>query len=153
MFILLHIKRHLFIHFCCLFLKWSKSLQCIIKLIVRKKNDYFALKKNNVISPNFLVCKFCGKAQFSNSFGRIGQRKYGEISAFYAVLKTNSKSLFVSRLQNILKTLLDLNIISSLFSLIMFRSSHPEVFLGKGVLQICSKFTGEHPCQSVISIE
>ena len=27
------------------------------------------------------------------------------------------------------------------------------MFLGKGVLKICSKFTGEHPCQSVISIE
>ena len=27
-----------------------------------------------------------------------------------------------------------------------YRSSHPEVFLGKGVLKICSKFTGEHPC-------
>ena len=28
------------------------------------------------------------------------------------------------------------------------RSSHPEVLLGKGVLKICSKFTGEHPCRS-----
>ena len=27
------------------------------------------------------------------------------------------------------------------------------MFLGKGVLKICSKFTGEHPCQSVISIK
>ena len=27
----------------------------------------------------------------------------------------------------------------------MFRSSRPEVFIGKGVLKICSKFTGEHP--------
>ena len=27
------------------------------------------------------------------------------------------------------------------------------MFLGKGVLEICSKFTGEHPCQSVISIK
>ena len=35
----------------------------------------------------------------------------------------------------------------------IFRSSHPEVFLKKGVLKICSKFTGEHPCQSVISIK
>ena len=34
----------------------------------------------------------------------------------------------------------------------MVRSSHPEVFLGKGVLKICSKFTGEHPCRSGISI-
>ena len=31
------------------------------------------------------------------------------------------------------------------------RSSPPEVFLRKGVLKICSKFTGEDPCQSVIS--
>ena len=33
------------------------------------------------------------------------------------------------------------------------RSSHPKVFLGKGNLKICSKFTGEHPCQSIISIK
>ena len=34
----------------------------------------------------------------------------------------------------------------------IFRSSHPKVFLRKGVLKICSKFTGEHPCRSVMSI-
>ena len=34
-----------------------------------------------------------------------------------------------------------------------YRSSHPEVFLRKGILKICSKFTGEHPCRSVISIK
>ena len=34
----------------------------------------------------------------------------------------------------------------------MVRSSHPEVFLGKGVLKIYNKFTGEHPCQGAISI-
>ena len=28
-----------------------------------------------------------------------------------------------------------------------------EVFLGKGVLRICSKFAGEHQCRSVISIK
>ena len=33
------------------------------------------------------------------------------------------------------------------------RSSHPDVFLRKRVLKIWSKFTGEHPCQSVISIK
>ena len=32
-------------------------------------------------------------------------------------------------------------------------SSPPEVFLGKGVLKICSKFIGEHPCRSVISVK
>ena len=35
----------------------------------------------------------------------------------------------------------------------IFRSSHLEVFLGKGVLKIYSKFTGEHPCRSAISIK
>ena len=31
------------------------------------------------------------------------------------------------------------------------RSSLPEMFLGKVILKICSKPTGEHPCGSVIS--
>ena len=33
------------------------------------------------------------------------------------------------------------------------RSSRLEVFLIKGILKICSKFTGEHPHRSVISIK
>ena len=32
-------------------------------------------------------------------------------------------------------------------------SSRRVVFLGKGTLKICSKFTGEHRCRSVISTE
>ena len=35
----------------------------------------------------------------------------------------------------------------------IFRSSHPEAFLVKDFLNICSKFTGEHSCRSVISIK
>ena len=34
-----------------------------------------------------------------------------------------------------------------------FRSSCPEVYLRKGVLKIYSKFTGEHPSRSAISIK
>ena len=30
------------------------------------------------------------------------------------------------------------------------RSNPPEVFLGKSILKLCIKFTGEHPCRSVI---
>ena len=30
--------------------------------------------------------------------------------------------------------------------------SHPDMFLGNGVLKICSKFTGEHSCRSATSI-
>ena len=29
----------------------------------------------------------------------------------------------------------------------IFKSSLPMVFLGKGVLKICGKFTGEYPCR------
>ena len=39
------------------------------------------------------------------------------------------------------------------FIFLYFRSSRSEVFLGKDVLKICSRFTGEHPCWSVISIK
>ena len=35
----------------------------------------------------------------------------------------------------------------------IIKSSHPEVLLGKCVLKICSKFTGEHPRRSAISIK
>ena len=33
------------------------------------------------------------------------------------------------------------------------RSGPTEVFLGEDILKICSRFTGEHPCRSVISIK
>ena len=36
---------------------------------------------------------------------------------------------------------------------VLYRSSQPEVFFGKGVLKICSKFLGEHPCRSAILIK
>ena len=38
------------------------------------------------------------------------------------------------------------------FLAIKGRSSLSEVFLGKGVLKICSQFRGEHPCRGAISI-
>ena len=34
---------------------------------------------------------------------------------------------------------------ASNFAKITVRSNPPEVFLGKGVLKVCSKFTGDHP--------
>ena len=35
----------------------------------------------------------------------------------------------------------------------MHGSSCPKLFLGKGVMKVCSKFTGEHLCQSVILLK
>ena len=40
-----------------------------------------------------------------------------------------------------------------MLSHVTYKSSPPEVFLGKDVLKICSKFIGELLCQSVISIK
>ena len=37
-------------------------------------------------------------------------------------------------------------------NLSIHRSNPPEVFLRKGVLKICNKFTGEQTCQSTTSI-
>ena len=45
------------------------------------------------------------------------------------------------------------NVIYLLQNIKSIRSSRPEMFLGKGVLKICSKFTGEHPCGRVILIQ
>ena len=36
--------------------------------------------------------------------------------------------------------------------LLLFRNIPPEVFSGKGVLKICTKFTEEHPCRCMISL-
>ena len=38
-------------------------------------------------------------------------------------------------------------------TLTLLRSSPSEVFLGKCVLKICSKFIGEHPYRSLVSIK
>ena len=42
--------------------------------------------KNTAISPNFLVWRFCGKAQSQHSFGQIA-RNYVETVPFHKVSK------------------------------------------------------------------
>ena len=59
-----------------------------------------------------------------------------------------------SKPASIMKELIKPAIFSISFSTTLtVRSSHLEVFLVKGVLKICSKFTGEHPYRSAISIK
>ena len=38
-------------------------------------------------------------------------------------------------------------------NLVIIELQKPELFLRKGVLKICSKFTGEYSCQSAITIK
>ena len=63
-----------------------------------------------------------------------------------------AKSLRAPILQNICKRLL-LKKGDCQHICMRSRSSHRELFLGKGVQKICSKYTGEHPCLGVISIK
>ena len=47
----------------------------------------------------------------------------------------------------------DVVILQILIYYLTNRSSPPEVFLGKDDPKICSSFTGEHPCRSMISVK
>ena len=63
------------------------------------------------------------------------------------------KMLQTFLLKRTIKTLYNKKILSNQI-ILMGRSCHiEEVFLGKVVLKICSKFTVEHLCQSAISIK
>ena len=61
--------------------------------------------------------------------------------------------IFLKKLPNDPKPSVKSNNLKRLsYWILVDRSSRPKVFLEKGVLKTCDNFTGEHPCQSVISI-
>ena len=47
--------------------------------------------KNSVISPNFLVCKFCVKTNFPHSFGQIAE-KNAETVTFHKISAPGNKA-------------------------------------------------------------
>ena len=65
--------------------------------------------------------------------------------------RNSARSSSVSKIENSLKN--SEKYFTKNYPCIKYRSSYPEVFLRKGVLKICSNFTGEHPCRSAISIK
>ena len=65
-------------------------------------------------------------------------------------LHTNDKLVMVQQSDAVSTNIL---LVSYFYFPVISRSSPPEVFLEKGDLKTCSKFTGEHPCQSAISIK
>ena len=62
----------------------------------------------------------------------------------------SGSKIYPNRIKSSWKTTMKI-VLKDIF--LKFKSSHPEVFLVKGGLKICSKFTGEYPFQSVISIK
>ena len=73
-----------------------------------------------------------------------------------AILRPLLINIFINDLIGFIKKSLlynfadDNTIITFEKDIILFTSSHREVFLTKGIQKICSKFTGEYPCGSVI---
>ena len=76
--------------------------------------------------------------------GARGAQKSFHWHAYYQVRITQSYDLR----KCVLATIFFLN-----FKAKKYRTIPSDVFLGKGILKTCSKFTGEHPCLSVISIK
>ena len=105
----------------------------------------------------FSIKYFVGKCDPIRSFLVYWKNSYWKTSFFVVwFMPTNPKD-FNPLTDNITLSIKELKIWRSFkqgsFILIKCTSSHPEVFLRKGVLKMCSKFTGEHPCRSAISIK
>ena len=58
------------------------NIACLLMTREREQQRHLFTVKNTVISPNFLMRKFCGKAQFPHSFGKI-TRNYAETVPFH----------------------------------------------------------------------
>ena len=66
---------------------------------------------------------------------------------------SNPKSWMTSYVMQTVLTRFNRKLLFEQRTITLFRSSPSEVYLRKGVLKICSKFEGEHPCRSAISIK
>ena len=136
-------------------------IQSIFKVIIFKKVvslikciDWLPLRKNRPNTEFFLVHIFPHSnwiwrdtpylSVFSPNARKYGPEKTSYLDTFLAVCFTNY--LNVNELFTLLLVLFKR-------ANYLLRSGHPEVFSVKGALKICSKFTGEHPCQSMISIK
>ena len=61
-----------------------------IWLIIGAMVTHFSTAENTVITPDFLVLKFCGKAQFPHSFGRFAPN-YVETVPFHKISRPRNQ--------------------------------------------------------------
>ena len=83
------------LHFLCR-VRWKMNISNHFMIVLHTGyllfvalHFYVYTTKNTVISPNFLVWKFCGKAQFPHCFRRIA-RNYTETVTFHKISKPAS---------------------------------------------------------------
>ena len=110
---------------------YQEMLQCI--------TNYFHLHLNqSKLSPGFWIQQvfFCQPCW----------RQFLIISLIYFI----NSSLFCAGIIFSISLFVD---VSPPFHRVTHRSSRPEMFLGKGVVKIRSKFAEEHPYRSAISIK
>ena len=106
--------------------------------------SFFFFFLNGIIETSF---KLCGEAATG------GVLKRGVLINFAKFFF--NKAARLRRQRNLQKLAVEILKVKNGFSAWKYekcysRSSHPEVFLRKVVLKICSRFTGEDPCWSAI---
>ena len=89
------------------------------------------------------------EVQYSQDLQNSQESNCAGVSTYNFIKKETLPQVFSWKTCEILRTPFLQNISARL---VPVRNSCPEVFLGKGVLKICNKFTGEHP-RSAISIK
>ena len=119
-----------------------------VKLPKNLKNSYFPKRALHVSLPFGLRVTFIFPQEYRKFWISVGSFLWHlKILITITCLKATKHVIKISLLwsKSYFLPLFKIN-----FSI--HRSSPPEVFLGKGVLKICCKFTGEQPCRSAISI-
>ena len=77
----------------------------------------------------------------------LGWKFFKRLHAFLEVLQSSEKNLL-----SLTPFVILVLCIARVIVIFMIREHRSKVFLGKGVPKICSKFTGEHPCQSGMGV-
>ena len=132
----------------------SSHRKCFVKKVALKNFAYFTgrqlcwslliiklqtLRPSTQVLFSCEICEIFKETYFEEHLRTTASKRFLLISPFYLILGEYNGN---SGLKWLRKTRIQ-----------YLRSSHQEVFLGKGVLNICSKFIGEHPCRSMISIK
>ena len=100
----------------------------------------------------FLMLKKCNMKKVQRSRGVVGTSRTSKTGSFPTIFNGFALLIVFAKL-SILDVCGDPGYTFGNSETWTNRISQIDVFLGKGVLQICSKFTGKHPCQNVISIK
>ena len=131
---------------------------CFFFSVIHVKEIFHCMPPENNTKPKCFLIILCGyrnetltqnRLKFIFTFSHSNQNLVTSFS-FYFVILWQICQLNIKIRYNLIQLFLCNRKRNKNGSL--HRSSHSEVFLGKGVLKICSQFAGEYPCRSAFSI-